>query len=102
MALETDVGSGDDERALFLAHAFGDFETGDVRVVFQKRDRTSLRFAPGQSSTEAVDPRARDRQVLTKDFARAAVTFLAILRFHRRSGDAIGQLVRSDGEVIVL
>src|SRR5439155_10441957 len=102
MPFDPDVTARNDERALIHADALGNRQARDVGVILHQSDRAGRRLRPAQPSAEPAGPLPRDGQVVTEDLARARVAALAVLLFHRDLGDAIGQLVRSNRQVVVL
>ena len=87
VAFQPDVGARDDERVLPGADAFGEIDAGEVRIILDQRDRPRLRLPPGEAAAEALDPLARDRQVVrpgSRGSARSTVRGSAVRRRRAR------------------
>src|SRR3954470_18040142 len=94
--------SGHDKRALTRADAFGQSNAGKRRLVLDQRDRARFGLPPRKPPAKALDPRAGNWQVVGQDLARTCVTSLTIARVNGDSRDAVGHLVRPNGEIVVL
>src|ERR1039457_5498882 len=101
-ALQAQVHAGNDQHALVDPNALAQLVARRGGVVAHQAEGAGARFAEGEEAREALHPCPHDRQVLLQNGPGARVEFVAVPRLDGNPRHRVRNLVRPDGEVIVL